>query len=118
MKEVEYIPQSCRKADSIIEGSVKLRIPTTIERYEYMAEVGFVVNEKGEVDNSVSASNLRSIGKMITLSKPHYIAVNMKYRDGSAEFKSFDDLSTDANCDDILIEIAGLLMNGFRPTKN
>lgn len=115
MKEVIYEPKACSKEGSLVKGNVKIRVPNMIERYEYISQVGFKANQDGQLENS--SDNLRSIAQMVKLSQPHYLEVNLKHNDGSS-IKSFDEMLDNPDCDEIMIEISGMILNGFRPSKN
>ena len=115
MKEVVYTPKACSKEGAVVNGSVKIKIPSLVERYEYISQVGFKTNSDGTLDNNLES--LKSVAQMVKLSQPHYVSVDIKKTDGT-ELKSYDDLVNDPDCDEIVIEVAGMLLNGFRPSKN
>lgn len=115
MKEVVYTPKACSKEGAIVSGSVKIRIPNLVERYEYISQVGFKAGADGAIENNLES--LKSIAQMVKLSQPHYVSVDIKKSDGT-EVKSYDDLITDPDCDEIVIEVAGMLLNGFKASKN
>lgn len=115
MREVEYEPKACSKEGSEIKGKVKIRVPNMIERYEYIAQVGFKANGAGELE--ANSESLRSIAQMVKMSESHYVSVDLKKLDGT-EIKSYAAMLDDPDCDEIMIEVAGMLLNGFKPTKN
>lgn len=117
MKEIEVTPQACKKEGAIFEGSVKIKIPTAVQRYKYMADINFQNVNGGDID-AITSNQLLAVSKMIELSVPHYAEVNIKYKDGSGSFKSYEDLASDPSCDEILVEVAGMVLNGFKPSKN
>ena len=111
----EYIPTACRKKDSTIKGSVTLRMPTFNEKYGYIEQCGFSLDENGQV--KAGMEQLGAIRKMVDLTKSHYEDVNLKAKDGT-EFKSFDDMQYDSRCDPILIEVAAQIMGGLAAGKS
>lgn len=113
---IEYVPLKARGEDAKMEGKVELTPTSFDQRWEYVEQCGFKVNAEGEVE--ATTENLGSIRKMVSLSKPHYKSVALKDKESGMEYKSFEDLSMDPSCDEILIEIAGVVLRGQRPTKN
>lgn len=116
---VTYTPQVCRnqsadgkKKKPTFKGVVILKQPTFDEKYSYMEECGFDLDESGSVGAAVG--KLKSIRKMVGLSKKHYVKVELERLSDSKAFKSFDDLQYEAECDAILIEIASQVVSGFR----
>lgn len=128
MREFKFIPKECAdhtvkkdgEPDSVVpksfEGHIMLKVPTTPERYEYLENVGVTVNEDGQsVDVT---SKIQRAKKTIEISEKFYLVVQLKKLDGDIEYKSFEDLSYDPDCVPILNDVASLLMEGIRPSKN
>jgi len=114
--DIEYTPSLAKGKDAKFKGCVTLKAPTIVERYSYVDQCGFKVTESGEVDQSLA--NVSAMGKMIEISKPHYKKVALTHLKSGREYKNFDDLSLDPECDGILVDVAGTVMNGLRPSKN
>jgi hypothetical protein len=115
MKTIDYVPKMCKEPNAEVTGKVVLKVPSLPQRYQYIESAGFNVNEEGEIDLQVT--KLGPLAKMIELSAPHYVSIDLKKKDGTA-ITSFDDLITDTDCDSITNEIAGMMINGFKPSKN
>ncbi len=47
-----------------------------------------------------------------------YVSVDLKKIDGGIEYKSFESLTLDPDCDPILMQVASELRQGFKPSKN
>ena len=116
MREMKYIPKECSGEDSKLEGHVVMICPTFDERMDYIDQCSFQLEEDGTVKGGLS--NLKSIRVSVGLSKKHYKEISLKRKDGSVEYKSFDDMAADSDMDSTLIEIAAVVMNGFKPSKN
>lgn len=115
MKTIKFIPKVAQGEDAKFSGSVELRVPTFDERFECLEQSGFKMNQAGEVDPTGQISMLRS---MVKLSQPFYVSVDLTSKDGGDKFTSFKEMSEDAACDPILIEIAMMIASGFKASKN
>ena len=110
----EYIPTACRAKDSEIKGSVTLRMPTFDEKFSYIENCGFGLDEQGQIKAGIE--QIGAIRKMVELTKKHYEGVDLKCDDGT-EFKTFDEMQYDSRCDPILIEVAAQIMGGLKAGK-
>lgn len=116
MREYKFTPSECLGDDSEMDGHIILTAPNMIQRYKYLSECSFETNESGEVD--VSISKLEPIIKMVHLSAPHFKFVDIKSKDGKSHYKSYDDLINDSSCETIVMEACGVILGGFKPSKN
>lgn len=112
----KWEPKQEKSEEAIFEGHILLKKPLMHERYELIEKTGFVVTDKGEVEASVK--QLPAMIKLVSLVKSHFVEVALKKKDGAVEYKSYDDLSFDPDCELLLITLASLIMGGFRPGKN
>ena len=110
--QIEYVPTQCKGKDKTFEGSLKIKLPTFDQKYLYMEQSGFSVNEKGEFEAGMK--QIPAIRKMVCFAKEHIVGVDLKKIKPSMEIKSFVQMSYDSDCDAILIEVAMQLMNGFK----
>lgn len=113
MRSVKYVPSLCKGEDKIFDGSVEIRLPTFDEKFEYFESLGADVDESGSVDKLSNTSKIKKIRSLVGVSKPHYLAVDLKKLSSGEEFKSFDDLTTEPDAHPILIEVATHLLSGF-----
>lgn len=114
--EIDYTPKLCQGDDALFEGTIKMRVPTFSERYEYMEKAGFKIGEDGGIEANME--QMGAIRRMVDFSQAHYVAVDLKRKEDGAAFKSFDEMQSDPSCDAILIEFAMACMTGVRPGKN
>ena len=114
MNNIEYVPSAAKGKSAKFKGSVVLRTPSIMDRYRLMGMAN-LQNVNGSLTVSENTSGqLHYITKMIEESKPFYQKVDLEHIPSKKKFKSFDELAHDPNCDNIVIEIASNLVNGFR----
>jgi len=105
---ITFTPAICKDEKSKFKGGVVLRLPDFDEKYRYLEESGFDLNDEGEIDTTGIMPKMR---KMVAFTKDHYTKVDISH--GKKKYKTFDDLSVDQRCHSILTEIARLFMTGF-----
>lgn len=112
---VNYVPAACKGETPQFKGSVVLRVPSIIERYDYLSMANLDVSGS-ELDVS-SVNKFDYVKKLIAASEKHYQKVELiKLSDGT-EYKTYQDLIHDPECDSIVIEIASNLPNGYKLGK-
>lgn len=116
MREFRFVPKVCIGDNAEFEGFITLTAPNMIQRYKYLSECSFDTNESGEVDLSIK--KIDPMIKMMELSAPHFKSVDIRRKDGLASYKTFDDLINDSTCESIVMEACGVVMGGFKPSKN
>ncbi len=114
MSAIKYVPKEAQGAKAKFEGHIELTAPSFDQRFQYIEECNFEVNDKGEISESMN--QLGSLRKMVSLTQHHYKSVALKSKNGK-EYKSFEDLSFDPDCNTMMIEVASFVMNGFTPGK-
>jgi hypothetical protein len=123
MKTINFVPSACveqtneagEKIPANFSGSITLRKPTFDERMQLAEESGLDIDDEGKA--TVTKNRFAILRKMVAFSKQFYETTDLKRVDGSEEYKSFDDLSQDAECADILIEAANRIFES-KVTKN
>jgi hypothetical protein len=111
--EVSYIPKVCKDEDATFSGSIKLKVPGFDERYQFMEDSGIDVGDDGGIQKK--SGNFAILRKMVKGSQKFYVGVELKKLSDGKEYKSFEELCEDPDCDPILIEIAGQIRSGFNP---
>lgn len=114
--EVKYVPECVSDKKSTLAGHVLLRIPTIMERLNYMDVAGVEIDEKGTVN--LAQGQIKGISKLMELSQAHYVKVDIKRKDGSYEFTSFDELASDGEGCKVLTDVALKILHGFNISKN
>ena len=119
MKLIKFEPQACKEKDGLFEGHVMIDIPSYPQRLKYIKECQFEVkkDEKGEVKVSESMSNIDALIKMVELAKIHVKEVNL-LKNGEPAYKNFAEMLDDADCDEMINEISGVILNGVKLPKN
>jgi hypothetical protein len=102
--------------ESAVVGKVVFEVPKWTERMKYVKECKFTIDSEGNVE--AGADQIDSLIKMVELATPHIKTVDLKTKEGSSVFKSFDDLQSDPICDAVLVEIASAVINGAAVGKN
>lgn len=100
-----------------MDGFVELRLPNFEEKYEYLdsLEVEIVEDAKvteDEIKKRGNKENLKMLRRMVALSLPHYVRVDIRNSETGIEFKSVDDLQYTAEGHGVLIEMATILLRG------
>lgn len=124
MKEIEYSPTCLRTKDDEgnvlpdpgIEGTVTLRVPSFLERMEYVENCQFKVDKDGNVTTGADA--VRALRKMVEYSEKHYAKIALVVKDTGEKITTFQEMIHNSLCDDLIKEVATVLMNGIRPSKN
>lgn len=112
----KVIPDAAKGEKAKFDGYIELTAPTFDQRYRYIEACGFETDEKNEI--VVNMKQLGAIRKMVSQSEQHYKTVKLTKKKNGQEYKSFNDLAVDPDCDPILLEVAGIVMRGFTPSKN
>lgn len=113
MKTVSFVPSVCKGDGATFEGSIVVRFPTFDEKFDYIEQLQVVVNDDGSVEGDQKAK-LKSIREMVKLSAKHYVEVSLKRKADGEEFKSFDDMQYADDLHAVLVEVAGMMINGFK----
>ena len=116
MKEIKFSPKACLEGKEF-SGTVTMRVPMFDERYEVLDQMGIKIDAASGEASMADVGSFASIRKMVKASQSFYKAVEIKHADGR-EFKSFEDLQSDPDCDAILVDVALAISRGFRPGKN
>ena len=98
-------------------GELVIYRPTIDERYEFAELLGLDVSKDGEVVQS-EGSVVKMMRNLLRASEKFYAKVALKRLSDGQEFKSFEELSVDPDCEGILIEVGMQIKNGFRASKN
>lgn len=118
MKTIQFVPEACKASEgkeARFEGHVEIECPKFNERYELIEKAGFEMDAEGRILTGIK--QLPALRKSVELSKPFVKSVALKKIEGGVEYKSFEDLEYDPDCDEVLIEIGSQVMNGFRVSK-
>ncbi len=123
MTEITYVPMVCQPREEAgatiaptFKGSLKMRIPTFQERWDYFAQIGMKMNAGGIDQTNLQDDQMGTAVKLALLAEKHVVAVDLtKIADGRV-YKSYADLAYDQECDAILFELGMAMLRGFGPT--
>ena len=113
MKTVKIVPAICKAEGSNWEGHVIMRLPSFDEKFEYMESLEIEVSETGEVESN-RGSRLKQVRKMVKMSLPHYVEVNLKNKITQEHVQSVDEMQYVEELHPTMTEIAGSLIGGFK----
>ena len=113
MKTIKIVPAICKGGDATWEGFIVLRLPTFDEKFEYVERLQVVVKDDGTVEGD-QASKVKSVREMVKMSQGHYVEVDLKSKATGEVVKSFDDMQYIEDLHGTMVEIAGMMLNGFK----
>lgn len=115
--EYVYTPTVCKDQVTKLEDGTEQVKPATFSGSVTMRLMSFDERmEHGGAARSGIADGDKVIGAVreaVKASQPHYVKVDLKRLSDGKVYSSFDDLSYDASCGHILIEVATGLLRGF-----
>lgn len=114
---IKHIPKAVTEGK--FTGFIELKRPTFSERYEMMAAIGLKIDKDADGKNTVNAveNQFQILASAVDYTKKFYKKVELTSVETGTVYSSFDELSLDAECDEIISEIANLYMGGFRAGK-
>lgn len=138
MKTVVYVPAACKESTVEVDGakvvvpatfsgSITLKVPTFFDRQKLKSMLVDVVAKDGEADIEALRTGkgrvnvlrlLDKIADLVRESIPFYQSVDLTNLKTGAKYSSFDDLSVDAEADEILQDVAKELAGGLSLSKN
>ncbi len=98
------------KIEPKLAGTVQVEIPKYVQRLKYLREAKFKVNSEGQVDNSVN--NLDLMIKAVELAEKHIKTVDLTVKDTGEKITSAELMGESAYCDEALVEIGFMVLNG------
>jgi len=114
--DLVYKPRACQEAEAKVTGQLTIRVPSVVQKYDYMDKCGIEVGIDGQVDMA-KMNTIRFIKTLIELSEDHYVAIDLKKVNG-ATVTTWDELIHDPDCEPVVNEVATALISGFRPSGN
>lgn len=115
MKTIKLIPSVCKGEGAKWSGHIVMRLPTFDEKFEYMENLGVQVGDDGAVVESESAtSRLKQVRRMVECSKKHYQEVSLENKETGEKVDSLDDMLYVDELHKVLVEVAGMLISGFK----
>ena len=115
--DLVYKPKACQGDDAKVIGQLTIRVPSVVQKYDYMDKCGIEVGMDGQVDMA-KMNTIRFIKTLIELSEDHYVSIELKKKVGGATVTTWDELIHDPDCEPVVNEVATALISGFRPSGN
>lgn len=117
MKTISYIPKPARGDDAEFEGSIEIKTLSLEEKLEFFDSQGIEagVGEDGESELKISKkSNMKLLIAAIRMAKWKYVSVSLKKKSNGEEYKFYEDLDNDPDCQGIITDVATAILNGFK----
>lgn len=111
--ELEYVPKACRGDKAKFQGSILLRVPTFDEKYQYIEESGFELEDDGTVRASIK--QIGALRKIAKLAEKHCLKVTLEKLDDKKKISSYQEMTEDPDCEALILELATGLLNQFKP---
>lgn len=116
MKTVKYVPTICKGDDPSYSGHVELRMPSFNEKFDLLEKAGVELDEDSKVIYK-TAGKLAMIRKMVEITEPYYVSIELKRNSDGAELKSYDDLQNEPDAHSVLTEVSVQIMQGMKLGK-
>lgn len=128
--EIKYVPKQCKDHEvenpeqpgvmipvkATFSGHIVCRGTTFDERMEQMEQLGIEADAKGEVSTQ-KFNAAAMVRKLVKKAQEYIVRVELKRLSDNKEFKSFEDLSEDGDCDDLITDFGYAFRKGFKPGK-
>lgn len=126
--QIKFVPTLCTDHEveengqkSLVKatfmGHLVLKGNTYDERMELLESMGLTANAQGEVSGA-QIPIVSQLRKLVKKSQEHYVSVDLERISDGKKFTSFEEMSTDGECDPIITEVGYALRSGFKPGKN
>lgn len=119
---IGFVPSVCKGDNATFKGSIIIRVPTFFEKMEYqekadlnfaafekLSQEGLTQSEKLDIMKSISPS----IRKLAEMSVKHYVKIDLERVSDGKKFSSFEDMSYEPDCGEIIMEVANGLLTQF-----
>lgn len=139
MKQLVYVPEECgektvyevdkdgnetEEVKEILppkfEGSVTLALPNYIQRMGYIKQCNFKTEKdaKGNVEVVAGMENIDSIIEMAKIAEKHVKKVDLKNLETGDVYSEWAELLDDPDCDGVIQDVSGVVINGRSLGKN
>lgn len=109
--EFVFIPTACKEGGSF-EGSITLKMMPYAERLRTIARCKFELTAEGLKEKK--SESLEAIASLIEAVSKYIVKVEIKHIESGKVFSSYDEMSFDPICDEILMELGMQFMSGFK----
>lgn len=113
--ELTITPKACEGEKALIRGTVTIKLPSILEKYEYLEQFGLKVNGEGKIDFA-SLDSMKMIKHLIAMSEKHYKSIDLVK--GNDKIDSWDKFIHEPACESVAIEVGVGLVKGFTPSGN
>ena len=111
---IKYVPSQCKGDDATFKGCVVLKTPSIEERMEFMIKMADYDNPtEDEPTIKRQAALIKKSLEMMKMSYQYYVKIDLKRIKDDKKFKTLDEMRYDPDCQRILQEISGKIVEGF-----
>lgn len=108
---ISYVPEICKGENPQYTGSIVLRLPSSDERIDYLADSGFNLSDPR------SKENLKATSYLMKKVYDHIVKVDMKRTSDGKKLATLEDLRFEEGLFPTLITMANEIMSGFTVGK-
>lgn len=109
--KAKLIPKICKEGGDF-EGDVIIKMPSFLQRMNFLKEQNINVDENGMIDLK-SVSIVGVLTDAIAQMKDNIVSVNIKHKESGYEIRDYQSLSTFPGADSVLTELANKYLSGF-----
>lgn len=114
--ELKFTPDSFEKEDSNYTGHFVMKVPNIADAWDLKAKLGIDINMKNEIEIK-NKSNVSLIANAMRVAKDYIAKVEITRKSDNKKIDNYDDVLNDMGLEDAAMEIATLLISGFKPGK-
>jgi hypothetical protein len=131
--KMDFVPKICQGENAQYEGKIVIEIPKAQERHDYIRQSGLIAKsakylqsaqdakKKGEAEGQKIevdlSDNYELMVKMMGFIEKHIVKVDLKRKDGFV-IDSTDSFMSIKSCEEAVMEIVSMFIEGFEPSKN
>ena len=112
-RELVFVPSICKGEGAKFEGKIVLKSLDYYTRMDFLKSFQVKVTDDKQVElPETTADRVEMMTKLVKASEPLYLKVELKNKETSEVWESFEDLSYDPQMTPLLTEVALFLING------
>lgn len=112
MRTFKFVPSEAQGPDKKFEGYIELKLLSYEEKLALIEEFGYF--DESEEKRDIKR-NIRMMISMLKVAKNYYVQVNLKNLETGFQYSSYDDLSYDSSCQQVLRDVATAIAEGQKP---
>lgn len=110
MKTIKYVPKEARGEDAKFAGHVELRLCTFEEKLEYGDRIEVYLQDA----TTEQRKNILRLRILLEIAQEHYVDIQLTNVATGEVYATYEDLTTDSDCQAVLIEISTAVISGAK----